>query len=87
VASQRIRKRAEKGFGWGKDGRPMRKMKVLGLAKVGFVTTSMATQDMYSMTGRAGPLDNMLAASKAAALAAIRVIDLAAEFMSFSTAC
>jgi transposase len=39
LASQRIRKRVEEGFGWGKDGRPMRKMKVMGLAKVAFVTT------------------------------------------------
>jgi hypothetical protein len=87
VASQRICKRAEEGFGWGKDGRPMRKMKVLGLAKVGFVTTSMATQDMNSMSRRTGQLENELAASEAPAIAAITFIDLAAEFMSFSTAC
>ena len=37
--SQRIRKRIEEGFGWGKDGRPLRKMKVRGQAQVGFMTT------------------------------------------------
>ena len=33
-AGQRPRKRVEEIFGWGKDGRPMRKMKVRGLAKL-----------------------------------------------------
>lgn len=28
LTSQRIRKRIEECFGWGKDGRPLRKMKV-----------------------------------------------------------
>jgi transposase len=37
--SQRIRKRIEEGFGWGKDGRPLRKMKVTGRAKVRFMAT------------------------------------------------
>ena len=37
--SQRIRKRIEEGFGWGKDGRPLRKMKLRGQAQVGFMTT------------------------------------------------
>jgi transposase len=37
--SQRIRKRIEEGFGWSKDGRPLRKMKVTGKAQVGFMTT------------------------------------------------
>lgn len=37
--SQRIRKRIEEGFGWGKDGRPLRKMKVTGKAQVGFMAT------------------------------------------------
>ncbi len=37
--SQRIRKRIEEGFGWGKDGRPLRKMKVTGKAQVGFIAT------------------------------------------------
>ncbi len=36
---QRIRKRIEEGFGWGKDGRPLRKMKVTGKAQVGFMAT------------------------------------------------
>jgi transposase len=39
LASQRIRKRIEECFGWGKDGRPMRKMKVVGKEKVAFLTT------------------------------------------------
>ena len=37
--SQRIRKRIEEGFGWGKDGRPLRKMKVTGKSNVGFMAT------------------------------------------------
>ena len=37
--SQRIRKRIEEGFGWGKDGRPLRKMKLTGKAQVGFMAT------------------------------------------------
>jgi transposase len=37
--SQRIRKRIEEGFGWCKDGRPLRKMKVYGHRKVAFVAT------------------------------------------------
>jgi IS5 family transposase len=37
--SQRIRKRIEENFGWAKDGRPLRKMKVRGHAKVSFITT------------------------------------------------
>ena len=39
LASQRLRKRIEECFGWGKDGRPMRKMKVMGKEKVAFLTT------------------------------------------------
>ena len=39
LASQRLRKRIEECFGWGKDGRPMRKMKMMGKQKVAFVTT------------------------------------------------
>jgi transposase len=37
--SQRIRKRIEEGFGWGKDGRPLRKMKHTGHAQVSFIAT------------------------------------------------
>jgi transposase len=37
--SQRLRKRIEECFGWCKDGRPLRKMKVYGKRKVEFVTT------------------------------------------------
>jgi hypothetical protein len=39
VVSQRIRKRIEECFGWGKDGRPPRKMKVVGKEKVTFLAT------------------------------------------------
>jgi transposase len=38
LASQRIRKRIEEAFGWGKDGRPMRKMRVRGYRSAGFMT-------------------------------------------------
>lgn len=36
--TQRIRKRIEEAFGWGKDGRPMRKMRVRGFRNAGFMT-------------------------------------------------
>lgn len=39
VASQRPRKRIEECFGWSKDGRPLRKMKLYGKPKVQFLTT------------------------------------------------
>jgi hypothetical protein len=39
LVSQRIRKRIEECFGWCKDGRSLRKMKVYGKGKVEFVTT------------------------------------------------
>jgi IS5 family transposase len=39
LASQRLRKRIEEGFGWSKDGRPLRKMKGVGKEKVSFVAT------------------------------------------------
>jgi len=39
IVSQRLRKRIEECFGWCKDGRPLRKMKVYGKRKVEFVTT------------------------------------------------
>ena len=38
-ASQRLRKRIEECFGWSKDGRPLRKMKLYGKPKVEFLTT------------------------------------------------
>jgi transposase len=38
LASQRIRKRIEEAFGWAKDGRPMRKMRVRGYRNAGFMT-------------------------------------------------
>src|SRR5215469_202947 len=37
-ASQRIRKRIEEAFGWGKDARPMRKLRVRGFRNAGFMT-------------------------------------------------
>ena len=37
--SQRIRKRIEECFGWSKDGRPLRKMKLCGKPQVDFLTT------------------------------------------------
>lgn len=39
LLSQRIRKRIEECFGWSKDGRPLRKMKVYGKRKVAFIAT------------------------------------------------
>jgi transposase len=39
LASQRIRKRIEECFGWSKDGRALRKMKLYGKCKVEFLTT------------------------------------------------
>ena len=39
LASQRTRKRIEECFGWSKDGRPLRKMKLYGKRKVEFLTT------------------------------------------------
>ena len=38
LASQRIRKRIEEAFGWGKDARPMRKMRVRGFRSAGFMS-------------------------------------------------
>lgn len=38
-AGRRLRKRIEEGFGWGKDGRPLRKMKVRSKVQVGFMAT------------------------------------------------
>ncbi len=39
LSSQRVRKRIEECFGWSKDGRALRKMKVYGKPKVAFLTT------------------------------------------------
>lgn len=47
LISQRIRKRIEECFGWSKDGRALRKMKVFGKHKVGFVAT--LTVGCYTM--------------------------------------
>jgi transposase len=38
LASQRIRKRIEEAFGWAKDGRPLRKMRVRGYRNAGFMS-------------------------------------------------
>lgn len=53
--SQRICKRIEECFGWGKDGRPMRKMKLLGKDKVSFVAT--LTVGCYTLLRLAKLLD------------------------------
>lgn len=37
LVSQRIRKRIEEAFGWSKDGRPLRKMRVRGFRNAGFM--------------------------------------------------
>ncbi|MGA2190425.1 MAG: IS5 family transposase [Steroidobacteraceae bacterium] len=47
LASQRVRKRIEECFGWSKDGRPLRKMKLYGKRKVEFLTT--LTVGIYTM--------------------------------------
>jgi hypothetical protein len=47
LLSQRIRKRIEECFGWGKDARPMRKMKLVGKQQVSFVTT--LTVGLYTL--------------------------------------
>lgn len=39
LVSLRLRKRIEECFGWSKDGRPMRKMKMAGKEKVAFLAT------------------------------------------------
>jgi len=39
LASQRLRKRIEEIFGWSKDGRALRKMRVRGLPSVAFMAT------------------------------------------------
>jgi len=37
LISQRVRKRIEEAFGWSKDGRPLRKMRVRGFRNAGFM--------------------------------------------------
>ena len=54
LASQRIRKRIEECFGWSKDGRPLRKMKLYGKRKVQFLTT--LTVGIYTLL----PVTNLL---------------------------
>jgi hypothetical protein len=39
LASQRLRKRIEEIFGWSRDGRAMRKMRVVGFSNVAFMAT------------------------------------------------
>lgn len=45
--SQRIRKRIEEAFGWSKDGRPLRKMRVRGYRNAGFM--SLLTLGCHSL--------------------------------------
>ncbi|HEX6507553.1 MAG TPA: IS5 family transposase [Chloroflexota bacterium] len=47
LSSQRLRKRIEECFGWAKDGRPLRKMKLYGLHRVQFLTT--LTVGLYTL--------------------------------------
>ncbi len=56
LISQHIRKRIEECFGWAKDGRPLRKMKVCGKDRVGFLTT--LTVGCYTPTRVAKLLGN-----------------------------
>jgi len=44
-----MRKRIEECFGWSKDGRPPRKMKLYGKRKVEFLTT--LTVGIYTLLG------------------------------------
>jgi len=56
LASQRIRKRIEECFGWGKDGRPLRKMKVCGRHKVDFLATfTIGIYTLLRVTKLLGP--------------------------------
>jgi len=56
IASQRIRKRIEECFGWSKDGRPLRKMKVYGKRKVDFLTTlTVGIYTLLRVTKLLGP--------------------------------
>ncbi len=56
LASQRIRKRIEECFGWSKDGRPLRKMKLYGKRKVEFLTTlTVGIYTLLRVTNLLGP--------------------------------
>jgi transposase len=56
LASQRIRKRIEECFGWSKDGRPLRKMKLYGKRKVQFLTTlTVGIYTLLRVTNLLGP--------------------------------
>jgi len=56
LASQRIRKRIEECFGWSKDGRPLRKMKLYGKRKVEFLTTlTVGIHTLLRVTNLPGP--------------------------------
>jgi len=61
MSSQRLRKRIEECFGWCKDGRPLRKMKLYGLHQVDFLTT--LTVGIYTLLR----VDKLLRAPVAAA--------------------
>jgi hypothetical protein len=47
--SQRVRKRIEEAFGWCKDGRPMRKMRVHGYRNAGFMTRALLTIGCHNL--------------------------------------
>ena len=56
LASQRVRKRIEECFGWSKDGRPLRKMKLYGKPKVEFLTTlTVGIYTLLRVTNLLGP--------------------------------
>jgi transposase len=56
LASQRVRKRIEECFGWSKDGRPLRKMKLYGKRKVEFLTTlTVGIYTLLRVTNLLGP--------------------------------
>lgn len=56
MASQRLRKRIEECFGWSKDGRPLRKMKLYGKRKVEFLTTlTVGIYTLLRVTNLLGP--------------------------------
>jgi transposase len=56
LTSQRIRKRIEECFGWGKDGRPLRKMKLYGRHKVDFLATlTIGIYTLLRVTKLLGP--------------------------------
>ena len=56
AVSQKKRKRIEECFGWSKDGRPLRKMKLYGKRKVEFLTTlTVGIYTLLRVTNLLGP--------------------------------